>query len=200
MRRHDEMKRALTIILAVILLFAAVSCSVPENNEVNTGTKTPAPANTDDGGSGEKNVTGELAGFVSETLDGQKFSYEFFGEHEITVINLWATWCQPCVGELESFEKLNNAYKDKGVAVVGILFDSEDDGMIIEGKNILADKGATYTQLRMSESARIMLEEAYQVAAMPTTFFIDSNGDVIKTEIGANSYDGWVKILEGLLK
>ena len=100
---------------------------------------------------------------------------------------------------LEHLEKLSSTYSDKNVSFVGILFDSGDDGAIFQAKNILASKGATFLQLEMSEKAHELLEQPYNMTSLPTTFFVDSNGDIIDVKVGADSYAGWSKTLEGIM-
>ena len=195
------MKRTLLIILIALLVIGMFGCSVPDGNKsnvqesLNQKENTIVPSNKQNNGT----VTGELAEFSSRTLDGVAFSSDYFANYDVTVINVWATWCQPCVSELEHLEKLNSTYSDKNVSCIGILFDSGDDGAIFQAKNILASKSATFLQLEMSEKAHELLEQPYNMTSLPTTFFVNSNGDIIDVKVGADSYAGWCNSLEGIL-
>ena len=195
------MKRTLLIMMIAVLIFGMFGCAVPENGKIDVqgsikqNENTNVPSNKQNGGT----VSGELAGFTSKTLDGESFTSDYFAKYDVTVINVWATWCQPCVSELEHLEKLNNTYSDKNVSCIGILFDSGDDGAVFQAKSILASKGATYMQLEMSEKAHELLEQPYNMTSLPTTFFVNSNGDIIDVKVGADSYAGWCNALEGIL-
>lgn len=84
---------------------------------------------------GEKYVSTRVGATPNEIFsygDMKVPSYDFdnfekflqIKDNEVYVVNFWATWCQPCVEELPSFEAINTTYKHKGVNVVLVSLDS----------------------------------------------------------------------------
>ncbi len=193
------MKRIFEMVLTVMLILAVcVSCAVPEAEpEKNT----PAPLNSGVANSqtaksdNATNTKGsELSGLKFVTLEGEELE-DVYKDANLTVINVWATWCSPCVKELSEIQKLADEYKDAGVNVFGVLFDSEDDGAMDTAKDLLDEKGVKYTQIKANDDMLTFLEK-HDVTALPTTFFVDPDGNIIDTEIGSHSYDEWKEIID----
>ena len=64
-----------------------------------------------------------LPGLSLPTLKGQKLGSKDF-EDNIVVLDFWATWCQPCVGEIPAFKALQDKYASRGVKVIGLAVQS----------------------------------------------------------------------------
>jgi thiol-disulfide isomerase/thioredoxin len=112
---------------------------------------------------------------------------EFTGK--IVLVNLWATWCEPCLREMPSLERVQSRLGDK-IAVLAI---SEDHG---GGKTV----GAFVDKLGL-RSVKIYLdpksamERAFKVQGLPTSFLIDREGRVLGRVEGAAEWDA-PKLLE----
>jgi thiol-disulfide isomerase/thioredoxin len=86
--------------------------------------------------------------FETTDLDGNSIdSSDLFAGHTITMVNLWATWCGPCINELPELEKLNQEFLKKNCQIIGIVTDTNKEEKITKAKEILAEKGVTYTNL-----------------------------------------------------
>ena len=95
--------------------------------------------------------------------------------------NFWATWCPHCVEELPELEKFNKELEAQGCQVIGICEDADTDAA--EAKKILGEKGVTYTNIGLVKE----MYPAMPHKAMPTTYFVDSEGRVLtKPVVGAN--------------
>lgn len=67
----------------------------------------------------------KIVSFETVDLDGNPVtSEELFVDHDVTVINIWATWCINCKQEMEELEALNKEWADKGCQIIGICDDS----------------------------------------------------------------------------
>ena len=94
---------------------------------------------------------GDAFRFSTTDLDSNAVESEaLFKGARVTVVNLWATWCGPCVRELPELEKLREDYADKGVQVVGILLETSASA-VKDAKTILSGAGADYTVLLPTE-------------------------------------------------
>ena len=104
----------------------------------------------------------ELAGkalhFTTTDINGNTVtSEELFGSHEITMLNVWASWCGPCIGELQELEALNNRLAGKDCAVIGLLIDGDDPDAVETARQILREKGVTYTVILPPTTSTICL-------------------------------------------
>ena len=62
-----------------------------------------------------------LGTFAATDMDGNAVDESILSGKKVTMINLWAPWCGPCVGEMPDLQKLNEKYADKGFQVIGVI-------------------------------------------------------------------------------
>lgn len=192
-------KRNLSIfILCFMLIIISSSCENKIDNQPsssNTSSKSDAvlegPASSSNNQSKEAWIPDiSTVSLYGETVVGS----ELLGE-KLTVMNVWATWCPPCVAELPDLSKVSEDYLDKGVRIVGIMQDGVtemlelDEKIINDGKTLLEKSNVKYTVILPEE--KIMEKFISRMQYFPTTFFLDSEGNVIKTVIGSKSEDEW---------
>ncbi len=197
----------LATLMAVTLLLSActVAPAAPaETTEAPAATEAPsetteAPAATEATAPPVADATIPMEpdsslSFSIDTLTGGTLDPSIFSEHKLVMVNYWATWCGPCVGEIPDLVKISKDYADKGFAIVGVLTGDDD----IEGaKQFIADQGVEYP---------VVLPEAFfgdnatGISAIPTTMFFDSTGKQVgETIVGAMSYDDWAGLIDLLL-
>jgi thiol-disulfide isomerase/thioredoxin len=101
------------------------------------------------------------------------------------IVNLWATWCGPCVTEMPSLAKLADRLKDQGVVVVAI---SEDRGGKFVVDPFLKEHNITNLQVYLDKtmSTGKALKEA---TILPMTILIDANGNEIGRVKGDRDWD-----------
>jgi thiol-disulfide isomerase/thioredoxin len=143
--------------------------------------------------------------FASQDLDGNKISSELFADNKITMINIWGTFCGPCIREMPSLAKLSDENKSKGVEIIGIPIDIIDDWGRLDSSAksdalmIMKQTGVKYKNL-------VPTIEMFQtflrgIQAVPTTVFVDKNGKQIgQAYLGAKSQKDWQKIIDKLLE
>ena len=144
---------------------------------------------------------GVFSSLSTTDLNGNTIDASTFNENKLTLVNAWNIGCTPCINELPALEQLSSEYAGKGVAIKGLYFnfaeDISDDEMS-QINDALATANATYPQL-------VLTKEMYDtdtmqgVMAFPTTFIVDSNGNIIDKLEGSNDYDGWKEIIEKYL-
>lgn len=132
--------------------------------------------------------------FSTTDLEGNVWTEQNFAEYKLVMLNFWAPWCGPCVGEMPDLERLYQAYKDKGLLIVGVygsdgMPDNPDIGTTIQST------GVTYPNLAYTGEFATMMSDY-----LPTTVFLDETGNLCGEQIiGAHSYAEWVQIIEALL-
>lgn len=148
--------------------------------------------------------TDSIAPFATKTVEGKEFSDKDLAKYELTMVNVFATWCTACVQEIPDLEKLHQEMKEKGVNVVGIVTDTVDDNgenqeAIDLAKTIMEKTGASYPFLMPDKSG--LNGRIKNIMAFPETFFVDKNGKIVgETYAGSRSLKDWREIVEKELK
>lgn len=131
--------------------------------------------------------------FTTTDIDGNAVSLSDYSDAKVIMVNFWEPWCGPCVGEMPDLEMLYEEYSSEGFMILGVFSTTDMDD---EAKEVLASCGTTYPILRYVDDM-----EPYITEYVPTTIFLDQNGNVLTDEpiVGANSYDDWKQIIEEYL-
>jgi cytochrome c biogenesis protein CcmG/thiol:disulfide interchange protein DsbE len=118
------------------------------------------------------------APFALTTFDGKPISLESL-RGRVVVVNFWASWCMPaCYDEAPSLERAWQAYRDRGVALVGVNIQDKEE----PAKQFLARFGHTFPNAP-DPVGRVSVD--YGVYGVPETFFIDRKGRVRFKQVGA---------------
>ena len=136
--------------------------------------------------------------FETTDLDGNKInSKDLFAKNKVTMINIWATTCGPCIEEMPELEKMNKEFNKKGGAIVGLVDDVTVDNStyLDEAQAIVKDTGVTYTNLRAWDG----YYEVLSIVGTPTTYFVDSEGKLIGEPILGASTNQYKKHMEEYL-
>lgn len=144
-------------------------------------------------------VTGQFPQFSASNLNGENVTDEIFEQKKITVVNIWGTFCGPCIGEMpELGEWAKNM--PENAQLIGIVCDIQGDGdysTIAEANNILSSANANFVNIIPDKS---ILKYLQTVEAVPTTFFIDSFGNIIGEPVIGADVDSYKERVEEYLK
>ncbi|MGH7677706.1 MAG: peroxiredoxin family protein [Gemmatimonadaceae bacterium] len=136
--------------------------------------------------------------FTARTVDGSnrvKTLADYRGK--VVVLNVWATWCPPCIEEMPSFERLHRQVPDTNLAIVAV---SIDDVVGADSVSQFArGLGVTFDVLLDSVRA---IDRAYQVRGYPETFIIARDGTIRRKWIGPADWSSPanVRLVRDLLK
>lgn len=142
-----------------------------------------------------------VGSFATEDINGTAYTDAIFRENKLTLVNVFATWCSPCVAEIPELEELRQEMAAQGVGVVGFVMDTVGaDGTVdteaLEKAKLLAERtGAAYPFLMPEET---MLNGRLEgLDSYPETFFVDENGNIVgETYLGARDLAGWKSVVE----
>lgn len=146
---------------------------------------------------------GILSGFTTTDLNGNPVDQTIFEDYSLTMINVWATFCGPCLREMPDLGELSAEYESKGVQFVGLVSDAVDANGSLDPEKVdlarqaVEETGASYLHLLPSEDLTSLLSQIY---AVPTTFFVDAAGrQVGGTYTGSMSKDEWISVIDAVL-
>lgn len=119
--------------------------------------------------------------FKLKDLNGKEVSLSDFKGKKI-LLNFWASWCRPCISEMPDIEKLYNETKDSDLVILAVNLGEDKDTV----KSFIDTNKYNFTAL-------LDLEEStgrkYNIAAIPTSFFIDKEGNIVSTVKGAMTFE-----------
>lgn len=205
--------KMLPLILACILL-PAVSAGCTKHSVEEKTPVTDAAASeektsvTNEAASEEKQTGAGLQPFYAPlnfetvSLDGENVSSDIFSSSRLNMVNVWATYCNPCLNEMPGLGELALLYDPEDFQLIGIVSDvleSADEQELEQVRELINLTGASsYTHLLLSESLYEGL--LTDVSAVPTTFFIDEDGKILDTVIGAMEKEDWKEKIDEFLE
>lgn len=165
-----------------------VPTEAPSDTQTETPTATPAEE--------EK----YFVTFTASTTEGEDWNSEKFANSKLTMINVWATYCNPCLAEMPDLGELAAEYDAADFQIIGVVSDvmAEDDSKNIEyAKQLIEETKANYPHLLLNESLYMSFVGA--VSAVPTTFFVRQDGSMVGYLTGAMAKENWKELIDELL-
>lgn len=127
--------------------------------------------------------------FTLTGLDGVSVPFGRYAGKTV-VLNVWATWCAPCRGELGSLQKLSEKLDNRAFAVIGISIDKDADFV----REFLNDVKVRFPNYIDSEQS--ITRSIFNIAALPQTLLIGPDGTVFKKVVGVRAWDSPGEIAE----
>lgn len=143
-----------------------------------------------------KTKAGTQLSFTTVDFDGNEVdSRELFSQHTYTMVSLWMSWCQFCVGELPELEEINKEFAEDNCAIIGVMLDGDQEKELQTGKEHVAEAGVTFPMLIPTEE----MKEQLIAVGYPTTIFVDSNGVVVGEPIRGVNVEGYRERMKELV-
>jgi len=169
LNKKQKMKLKRLLIVAVALIGSVVIANAQENNTdedskyavemVKAGTKAP--------------------NFQLKTVDGKSFKLSSL-KGKVVVLDFWASWCPDCRKDAPNIVRMYREFKDKGVAFVGVSFDTEK----VMWERAIEKYDMEYTAVselkKMREST---IAKQYGVKWIPAMVVIDKKGNVVLSTV-----------------
>jgi cytochrome c-type biogenesis protein len=114
--------------------------------------------------------------YVSRTLDGD--TIRLGGAREVTILNVWATWCTSCREEMADLEALSREFAGSGVRVIGVSVDGGNESRV---RRFAESEKLTFAVAHDPEQR---VQQIYQVVGVPETFVVGKDGTVLFRYVG----------------
>ena len=136
--------------------------------------------------------------FTGTTIDGKTLTSDCFADSKLTVINVWATYCNPCLSEMPDLGEIAREYNTTEMQMLGIICDVTEGADKKEAQDLIEQTKANYPHLLLNQE----LYENLVVASdsVPTTYFFNQKGELLGYLVGARSKQAWEEVINGLLE
>ena len=168
--------------------------TAPETEPTDESQETPAPEDSSPEGESEPiYIT-----FEGTDLKGNPVSQEIFPQSRLTMVNVWATYCNPCLNEMPGLGELAAEYDRSEFQLIGIVSDVREGEDLSLVESLVQETGANYTHLLANDSISQALLS--NVSAVPTTFFFDQEGAYLGGVVGSAEKSDWEELIHELLE
>lgn len=181
---------------AALLLMTGCAGTSADSQSTEKASASPAVENDE---TAETQTDANLfPSFTATDLDGNSVTESIFSEKDLTVLNIWGTFCGPCIGEMPELGAWAKEMPDN-VQILGLIIDinGEDD---TEHRDLAVDitqkAGVDFTNLVANADFAPILRN---VVGVPTTLFIDGEGKIVGDPIVGADVDGYKKFVEEYL-
>lgn len=182
-RRDRQTAWAMLLLLAIALAVPLLrGVAVPERTVRASGADTAA-------------LTAQTApDFELLDLDGTPVKLSDY-RGKVVLVNIWATWCPPCVRETPRLVRVYDAYRDQGFVLLGVNTTYQDK--VEDVRKFARSEQISYPILLDTEGKA---SETYVSRLMPTSYLIDRDGKIVSIQVGEVDEAQLVEQVEALLK
>ena len=121
--------------------------------------------------------------FASEDIKGTTVRLDAY-RGKYVLIDFWATWCAPCIGELPRLQAAYRTYHDAGFAIIGVSLDESKTAVV----DFARARNIPWPQLH-NASGSTDLVEGFGVSSVPATYLIDPEGMVVRIDLRGKALD-----------
>ena len=190
------MKKISALCLAGMLCLGLWACSSSEDSSSECSSSSDSSGTTKQESS-ENGFPVNMPEFSTTDMDGNKVTNDIFADYDLTVVNFWATYCNPCIDELPELAEWKKELPDN-VNLIGLLVDVDEKGsdQYKLAEKIIKETGADYQHLIATEEFDDLISD---LVGVPTTFFVDSTGKIIGEPFAGADVDAYKQTVEDYL-
>ena len=195
-KRYHIVSGLLILLLVLLCGCAKTDGESPDLAGPAVGTANEPPAQSEP--QSEEESAPIFITFEGMDLEGNTISEDVFLQSKLTMVNVWATYCGPCLNEMPGLGELAAEYDPAEFQIIGIVSDvreGEDPSLVEE---LVQQTGADYPHLLANAS----IDQAFLagVSGVPTTFFFDGEGAYLGGIVGAADKSTWEELIHELLE
>ena len=192
------LKKAVNLILLLVFFLTLTACAGEDTNDGKAANKedtnqenTVQPEKEEPDAADSKNnevqnnaldefeVYGTFSEFVTYDIDGNEVTESIFANKDLTVVNIWGTFCGPCINEMPELGAWEKELPDN-VQIVGLIVDissTDDETQIAAAKQITEKADVGFVNLIGGNGA--FDELIGSIVGVPTTIFVDKSGNIV---------------------
>ena len=165
------MRRILIVLLSAVGMAAALSgCGA--GGEDALVSKTPFPE------------------FSEVDTEGNAITSDIFADYDATIVNFWNNGCGTCIAEMPELEELYQDFQERDINLIGVGADSgESQEQLDTAREILEEKGITYPNVSPDPEGSFYKDFIAEIFTYPTTYVVDSEGNIVGAAIAGNVKD-----------
>ena len=160
-----------------------------EKNSADSSNNNPA---TDSVGINQNSIKLKAKDFKLKDLNGKELSLSDLRGKKV-FLNFWATWCPPCRNEMPEIEKLYQETKNSDLVIVSV-----EIGEPLSTVKPFIDQNEYNFKVLLDSDQSVATE--YGISAIPTSFFIDKEGNIVSKNTGAMNIDQMKEYIKTLDK
>lgn len=198
-------KWILPVLLAGVTLLSAcgsngtaAETTAQSSTMATEGSSETAKADQAAASSDEYAVSAEKLSFTTKNLNMEEVSDSIFADKDLTILNVWGTFCGPCINEMPELG-LWAKEMPENVQIIGLVADiagETDSQQIDTAKTILEKTGADFQNIIPNADFSGLLSN---VVGVPTTYFINSEGKIVGKPIVGAQVSKYKSFVEGYL-
>lgn len=192
------LKKAVNLILLLAFFLTLTACEGKDTNDGKAANKedtnqenTVQPEKEEPDAADSKNnevqsnaldefkVYGKFAEFTTNDINGNEVTQSIFANKDLTVVNIWGTFCGPCINEMPELGAWEKELPDN-VQIVGLIVDissTDNETQIAAAKQITEKADAGFVNLIGGNGA--FDELIGSIVGVPTTIFVDKSGNIV---------------------
>lgn len=158
---------------------ASLEKNFNSSNNISTDNKNPNNISANE--IIKENVKIKATDFKLKDLSGKEVSLSDYKGKKI-FLNFWASWCPPCKAEMPEMEKLYQETKDSDLVILAVNIGEDKDTV----QKFIKNNNYNFPVLLDIDNAAAI---KYQIVSIPTSFFIDKEGNIVGKHIGSMTID-----------
>jgi peroxiredoxin len=125
--------------------------------------------------------------FEEKDLAGKPLSIANY-KGKVVLIDFWATWCGPCIGELPNVLKTYEKHHSKGFEIIGISLDKDEAALT----GFIKKRNMSWPQFFDGKGWQNKLAEKYGIVSIPATFLLDGEGKIVARDLRGEALEAEV--------
>ncbi|MGD8191879.1 TlpA family protein disulfide reductase [Brevibacillus ginsengisoli] len=135
--------------------------------------------------------------FQTTDTNDQPISNEIFKQYDLTLVNVWGTYCAPCKEELPALEKLSKEMKDQNVQILGIVSDGREQE--VTAYRMMKEMNLTFTNVIPTDELMKQLQK--RLIGIPSSILVNKKGGIVGELVtGARTEEQYRTMINDLRK